>query len=100
MDAIRVILAVLFTFRCAQLFAYDNGPYYIFKRLREWVHNKKDESATWDTLDDLIVCPYCQGLWLSVLAFLLVIYPTTAGDIVLLVFGIAGGQAWLQMQKR
>jgi hypothetical protein len=97
---LRLILAVLFTFRLAQLFAYDDGPYYVFKRLREWVNSKKDESATWDTIDDLIVCPYCQGLWLAPIAALLYLYPTNVGDIILLIAGIAGGQAWLQMQKR
>lgn len=103
-DALRLILAAFAVYRLAQFIAFDTGPFDSFKNLRGWIDDKKmievsrngHERGLWSTLHGLASCPYCAGFWYAVIVALLLIYPTAAGDFVLLVFGLAGVQAFLQ----
>ena len=93
----RLILAALSTYRLAELFALDNGPYDMFKVIRYALGRKASEgNSTWKTLADLVDCPFCLGIWFAVLAGAGVIYPTNPGDILLILLGIAGLQAFLE----
>jgi len=96
---VRLVLCILSCFRIAQLFALDDGPFYIFAKLREriGVSASKDDCRTIRTnMADFINCPFCIGVWVSVLIILPLFVVTTVGDIVLLWLGVSGAQAFLQ----
>jgi hypothetical protein len=99
---LRLILATLTCFRVAQLVTLDKGPFLIFERLRLKVENHiaaskaRKQSYFWRSVADGTSCPYCLGFYTSLLCTLLIIFPTQAGDLFLLWFGIMGLQAFLQ----
>jgi len=103
-DPLRLILAAFTVYRLAQFIAQDTGPFDAFKTLRTWLDDKRlvevshngHERGLWATLHGLASCPYCAGFWYAVIVALLLIYPSAAGDFALLVFGLAGVQAFLQ----
>lgn len=84
----RLILAALATYRLAQLVAIDDGPGDVFRRLRG--------RFVGGTVASLIHCPYCVGVYAAAVCGLLVLWPTRVGDVILVIFGLAGAQAWLQ----
>ena len=93
----RLILAVFATYRLSQLVAWDNGPGFIFHKLRTWTKFQYDtQSGAWENLDEAVNCPYCLGVWFAGLTMILYKYPSRVGDFFLLWLGIAGGQAFLQ----
>jgi hypothetical protein len=105
---IRFILAIFTCYRLARLVAKDDGPLFVFKRVRYWVKDKawyeagvvdkidyKNKPLTiddryygnWHSLAEALECPYCL--------FLFVIYPMTVFDLFMLLMAISGVQAWL-----
>ncbi len=113
-DYLRFALAILATFRIARILPLDDGPLYIFERVRiitqkkaleehkrknkdkKEGEKKEDSLGIWTNIYDAVTCPYCQGLYFSFLCILLLIYPTIYGDIFLLIFALAGAQTLLQ----
>lgn len=102
LSILRLILAALACFRLAQLITLDKGPFLIFERLRLRVENyiaaseKRKKSYFWKSVADGTSCPYCLGFYTSLLCILLALFPTRAGDLFLLWFGVMGLQAFLQ----
>lgn len=94
-DTARLILAALAVYRLAQLVAIDDGPLDACRRLRAWCGTLGNDRAR-SFLGGLVHCPYCVGLYAAAAMGLLVLVPTSVGDVVLLVLGLAGAQAWLQ----
>lgn len=99
----RLILAILATYRLAQLVVFDDGPLFIFARLREWSDREavieQDDGikrGLMSSLADGLHCPYCVGVWAAGLCAILVTFPTKMGDIFLTCLAIAGGQAILE----
>jgi len=92
----RLILAVLACYRISQLIVYDDGFLYTSKMLREFVGKRAAYSKIAKHFADLINCPYCVGIWIAMFLVILVFAPTFIGNLILLIFGIAGGQAFLQ----
>jgi hypothetical protein len=84
----RLILAALATYRLGQLVAIDDGPTDVFRRLRAW--------AITGWLGGLVHCPYCVQVYAAVVCGALVLWPSGAGDVVLVILGIAGAAAYLQ----
>ena len=119
-DYLRFILAVFTCYRLARMLALDDGPFFIFKRMRYWVKDKayyeaaantgisdKVESldhwvindrwfGKWHNLAEGITCPFCVGIWLSLPLFTLLLWPTYYGDLFLMLVGLSGMQAFLQ----
>ena len=94
---VRILLGVLATYRVAELMSLDFGPYNIFQSIRSFLGRKASSGdKTWKTLADLVNCPFCLGIWFSVLAIVLILLPTLSGDIFLLFMGVAGGQCFLE----
>lgn len=103
---IRIVLAILAAYRLALMVATEDGPADIFYRLRDLmgVYRRVTYNALTDeeysepstSVGKLFECPYCLGMWFALAMALLVLCPSWAGDYLLLAFGIAGGQAWLQ----
>lgn len=117
LDLIRLFLAVMTCYRLARLIAHDDGPLFLFKRVRYWVKDKawieaSDNNAIvfigtpeqeindrhygkWYSLAEGLECPFCLGVWFSIPLFLFVIYPMTLTDLFMLLMTISGVQAWL-----
>ena len=119
-DYLRFILAVFTLYRLARMLALDDGPFFIFKRVRYWVKDKAYYEASadagisdkvesldhyiindrwfgkWHNLAEGITCPFCVGIWLSLPLFALLVWPTQTGDMFLLLVGLSGAQAFLQ----
>ncbi len=103
MEIIRLLLAVFAVYRLAILIAKDDGPMFIFKRLRDFTGYKAGaqmlkgkEYGGWVSLNEGLACVFCVGLYMAPLCAALVVYPTVAGDIFLLIFALAGAQSLLQ----
>ena len=111
---IRLALAVLTCYRLARMIARDDGPLFVFKRVRYWAKDRAWREASftlgmakpdltiddrhfgkWHNLAEGLSCPYCVGIWLSLPIFALVLWPTYYGDLFLLLMAISGGQAFL-----
>ena len=117
-DYLRFILAVFTLYRLARMLALDDGPFFIFKRARYWILDKRhievkaanaleneDYNGTyindrhfgkWHNLAEGVTCPFCIGIWLSLPLFALLVWPTQTGDMFLLLVGLSGAQAFLQ----
>lgn len=114
LDLIRLFLAVMTCYRLARLIARDDGPLFLFKRVRYWVKDKAWIEADladnisigveviedrhygkWHSLAEGLDCPYCLGVWFSIPLLLFVIYPMTLTDLFMLLMTISGVQAWL-----
>lgn len=113
-EYIRLLLAILTCYRLARMVALDDGPFFVFKRIRYWAKDRAyyeawaegetkptDEVSDrhfgkWHNLAEGISCPFCVGTWLSLPLFLLVVKPRKRGDMFLLLIAISGGQAFLQ----
>lgn len=95
---VRLILAALASFRLTQIVVFDEGPWSIFQnfRVRVGVYDlaRNGEPATlWGRL---FACPYCVGVYVSAFCAVCVLFPGIVGDVLLVVFGIMGAQAFLQ----
>lgn len=100
---IRLVLAALAVFRAAELFSVDDGPFAVFKRLRKFLGQKAagaTELDFWYNLAALVNCPFCIGVWLSAVMYLLIVYQTPLGDFVLTVLAISGLQSFLTSMVR
>lgn len=97
-----LVLAVLATYRMAQLVAYDDGPFDLLARARGLTayapNGNPRTGAIWHSLAGLVECPYCLGVWFAGV-FTLVAGRGLALDVwtaVLFWLAVAGGQCFLQ----
>ncbi len=117
-EYLRFVLAVFTCYRLARLVALDDGPGFVFKRIRYWVKDKAWLEADredginrvgvgeieiddrhfgkWHNLAEGITCPFCIGIYASVLVFPMLVWPTYYGDLFLLLVSLSGAQAFLQ----
>lgn len=98
---IGLIFTVFAVYRLSQFLPFDDGPRFIFERIRVWSEIKKGREISsygfWHSLDGLITCPFCQGVWWSVICGIL--YRYKKGRLFLIIFGLAGMQTWLQQRQ-
>ena len=116
LSLIRIVITILAVYRLALLFSRDDGLLFVFKRIRLYTdkkaileqdkrRNKFEENddrillGPWSNFNEGIFCPMCVGLYMSALCIALLFLPTIPGDIFLGVFGVAGGQAFLQRKS-
>lgn len=94
----RLVLAALASYRLAQLIAVDEGPASIFLRFRAFVgaydYGPNGQPVTW--VGRLFSCPYCIGVYTSILMAVMVLLPGTWIDVFLVVLGIMGAQCLLE----
>lgn len=112
----RLFFAAFACYRLAQFIPLDNGPWFVFDHLREWVRARKvaehdrwltrenraagdKNRGPWATIDELTTCPFCQGPWWAVAVVALLVWPSVGGDVFLLWMGITGVQTWLQSER-
>jgi hypothetical protein len=100
MAMIQFVITILATYRLAHLLPEDEGPLFIFARIRSFVGTRalmeNDPLGRWANLDNGINCAYCCGLYAAALVGLLSSRKNRYGDVFLLIFAIAGGQSLLQ----
>lgn len=100
MAILSFIVAILATYRMAHLLPDDDGPFYVFKRIRSGIYSKviaeNDEWGFWAMINDGINCAYCCGLYAAIIAGALVTWNNFYGNLFLLIMAIAGGQSVLQ----
>lgn len=104
---VRIGLTVLAVYRLAALISQEEGPYLglwrpkgmgLFERIRmalgafDYAENGQPQTNAARGIS----CPLCVGLYLSVLGMVFLLRPSAAGDVVVAVFGIAGGQVFLE----
>lgn len=95
-DPLRLALAILTCYRLALLLGWEEGPMGIFKAMRARMGANEEGEQNDTLLSRFAVCPYCWGIWLAGLLSFAVAFPFPLTDLVLLIFGIAGAQAYLQ----
>jgi len=100
MTLMPLITAILATYRLAHLLPEDEGPLFIFTRIRSFVAakamNENNEIGFWANVDSGINCVYCCGLYAAMLVGGLVVLNNFYGNLFVLIFAIAGGQSLLQ----
>ena len=112
MSPFRLILAIFACYRLARLVSTDDGPLWVFARLREFTDRKrKDEqdllaasmsdgdlirSGPWASLDDGLRCEYCTGVWFAPVCAWLAVREGWLADLLLAILGVAGAQAALR----
>jgi hypothetical protein len=83
---LRILLAILSTYRLARLFTLEDGPGLIFTRLRIRL------AARGVFFSTLLSCPLCLGVWIAFAVTPFVFWQSW----VLIPFAIAGGQCALE----
>ena len=93
----EIILAALATYRLANMLVEDDGPFRVLAILRERIAGRAvtTKREPWMSLLGLVTCRLCVGVWMAALCGGLVLADTMAGNAFLLVFGLAGAQAFL-----
>ena len=105
------VLAILTLHRLTQFLAFDEGPYQLAIRWRDWMGAYLLDQATGEPATArgrLAACPYCLGLWVAIPVLVLfalaawaftnpaLIWTGLAAKLLLLWLGQAGAQSLLQ----
>ena len=85
---LRLILAVLGTYRLTQLIVNEDGPGDVLYWLRMTVGEK--QGTGWHFLSELITCEYCLSVWIAALLAVFVVAGGWFSAWVLAWLGIAG----------
>jgi len=93
-------MAILATYRLANLLPEDDGPFFVFRRIRSFTANKmmaeNDDLGFWAMVDEAVNCAYCCGLYAAIFVGGLAAWNNFYGNLFVLVFAIAGGQSIFQ----
>lgn len=96
----QLAIAILATYRLALLLPDDEGPFFVFTRIRAMVAGRavreNDDLGFWANIDSGINCAYCCGLYAAILVSILVFSDNFWANLVLFIFAVAGGQSILQ----
>lgn len=100
MAALTFLMGILATYRLAHLLPEDDGPFFVFRRIRSFTAGKaimeNDDLGFWAMVDEGINCAYCCGLYAAVLVASRVVRNNFYGNLFILIFALAGGQSLLQ----
>ncbi len=100
MEIIELLTIILASYRISRLLPKDDGPFFIFKRIRSFFMTKavaeNDEWGKWNILNEGITCAHCMGLYAALFCGLLMIWHNFYGNLFLLIMAIAGGQSLLE----
>jgi len=87
-----MIVSALAAYRMARMMFSETGPFAIFARMRRYID---PQSKTWVGVG--LNCPYCLGLWSSLLFYWVLEYnQNTTAHFLINVLAIAGIQAIIQ----
>ncbi len=94
------VIGVLATYRIAELFALDDGPFDLFKSIREGFGKRAYRNKLMKNFADLFSCPFCIGVWISIIIGIVILYwlnPVT--KTILIILALAGGQSFLENRR-
>ena len=98
---IRVLLGVLAVWRITQFIVLDDGPFDLMINLRvkfgRYTLDNKYEPTT--PIGRLMECAHCVGKWVALAVALLILFPTTIGDVVLYTAALAGAQSLIEGKR-
>ena len=88
----RYIFAILATYRMVMMVGLDDGPFGLFFWLRErvGVYDRGPNGEPKRPWARSLACPHCLGMVFALLNGYFVLWPGVDGDVMLLLFGIAG----------
>jgi hypothetical protein len=96
----QFLIAILATYRLAHFLPEDDGPFFIFTRIRSFVDgmatNENETLGFWANVDAGINCVYCCGLYAAIFCAILALWENYYVNVFLLILAIAGGQSLLQ----
>lgn len=91
------VAAVLACYRLAQAFALDE----VFQPLRGFFGVRAaGGNPVWRGIAYLSNCPFCIGFWLALPLSFIVAKPVNLVELFLMWFAVAGGQAFLESQRK
>lgn len=95
---VRYALAALAIYRLVMLVCTDDGPFDVFLRIREraGVYDRGADGQPTRALGRLLACPYCVGMWWATVIGMLALWPSLIGDVLIVIYGLAGAQALIQ----
>ena len=100
MALIQLLIAILATYRLAHLLPEDDGPFFVFTRIRSFVDdkamNENNVLGFWGNIDAGINCAYCCGLYAAIICTILALWENYYTNVFLLILAIAGGQSLFQ----
>lgn len=98
---LRLVLAVLASYRLTAALVYDEGPWsaLLWLRVKLGAYDLASNGLPRTRLGRLISCPHCVGVYTALLVALLVLLPSGLGDILLIVGAIAGAASWLHSRS-
>lgn len=98
MFSLLVIMACFAVYRLSRLIVFDEGPFDLFLKFRELVgvYDRDVNGRAKTSIGRLFACPYCIGLWISIVIVYFLFYPVPASNFLIFVFGIAGVQSFIQ----
>lgn len=65
MTLFTLLLYALVTFRLAELFVVDDGPFEIFVTLRGWFNRAPQDKGLRRTIAEALQCVHCLGIWIA-----------------------------------
>lgn len=98
-EGIRLFLVIATCYRISYLIAKENGPLGMFSQFRKKLAIMSADAPSSrfkKSLAELFYCPFCIGVWLSALLSVVYFLPSIVSDVLLVIFGIAGSQHFLQ----
>jgi len=88
-----LLLVGLATYRASCLLSYDDGPWYIFRRLRAWAGKQAARrGGEWAMFAEWLHCPYCNGIWFA--GFFVILW-LLGERLLIMLLAIAGVQSLL-----
>lgn len=93
MNYFTLLLYALVTFRLAELFVVDDGPFEIFISVRGWFNRAPQGSkGIRRTIAEALQCVHCTGVWIA-LALTFTLPYTSLLDFFIWFLAIAGTQS-------
>jgi hypothetical protein len=95
---LRILLAVLATYRLASLVASEEGPFSVFDKLRAKLgaYDYGEDGKAETNLGRGIACPLCVGMYVGAAVLPAIFLPSTVGDVILTWLGVTGAQVFLE----
>lgn len=93
----RLVLGILVVYRISYLVTNEEAPFGWMGRFRSWLGQrvKMQFGLAW-TVAEVFHCQLCAGVWVSLIVGLLITCLASGWlDVVLVIFGLAGGQTVL-----
>lgn len=99
---LRWLPAILVTYRIALLFAEDEGPFGIFRRIRARLggYDYGPEGQPLTLWGRGSRCALCVGMYVAIVVVAGIVQPRTVFDFLMAWMGVAGGQAFLHRVSR